>query len=533
MPFCEECGAKLALGVRFCEECGAPVAGDGERGPIPAIPAGGASALDVFSGDDWQAQWREFVNGARGLETGIVLTRQAALLSQVDLDENGFLEILSDYIDNRRERGVAYAYLDLEAFRGGCGASATAIVKALRDIFQVKKPKYLFILGNEDVAGVVRWENIADDGDPDVPADLCYATLDTNSPWNGQTYDFDETVRAGRLPTYPGESTADFSSYFKSAMQFSGRLGPVRAYGLSALAWEAESNDEYGAVSGGSVDVSPDVATDDVGSRIDPETNLLFFNLHGSDGDAFWYGQDAGDYPRAFSPDVLAGRDGGYVLGVEACYGAKFVGGLGPDDSILMTALQNGCLAFLGSTRIAYGTSEPDGCCADLVAGEFVKRLAEGQSAGDAHAAGLKRLLDKDHPDDTDIKTLAEFALYGDPSVRMSADIAPMTSFRSAPLAEGGGIGLHVPIPDVRRAVTMALVRVNARIDGLIDDFVVRELLPDIGPVGIHSARQKTFRMRNSGLNQKIYSLKRGPVRIVAKVYFDDEGRVHKAVISK
>ena len=179
------------------------------------------------------------------------------------------------------------------------------------------------------------------------------------------------------------------------------------------------------------------------------------------------------------------------------------------------------------------GYSEPDGCCADLVAGEFVKRLAEGQSAGDAHAAGLKRLLDKDHPDDTDIKTLAEFALYGDPSVRMSEDIAPMTSFGSAPLAEGGGIGLHVPIPDVRRAVTMALVRVNARIDGLIDDFVVRELLPDIGPVGIHSARQKTFRMRNSGLNQKIYSLKRGPVRIVAKVYFDDEGRVHKAVISK
>ncbi len=531
MAFCEECGAKLTPGARFCEECGTPVAGGFCTDSVP--PAAEAAALDVFSGDDWQERWAAFVEGARGLETGIVLTRQEDLLSQLDMDADGFRDLLSDYIDNRRERGVAYAYLDLQAFRGGSGSSPATIVKALRGVFQVAKPKYLFILGNEKVAGVLRWKNLAEDDDDDVPSDLCYSTLDTNSPWEGQSYDFDETVRVGRLPTYSGEE--DFDSYFANAMRLSGRLGPARPYGLSALVWEAETNHEYGAVSDGSVDVSPDVESDDVGSRIDPATNLLFINLHGNDGDAYWYGQDGSDYPKAFSPDVLADRDGGYVLGVEACYGAKFIGGLAPDDSILMTALQNGCLAFLGSSRIAYGTSEPDGSCADLVVGTFVRRLAEGESAGDAHAEGLKRLLAKEHPDDTDIKTLAEFALYGDPSVRMSEDRSPGCDAPGAhpPRGEESGIGFYVPMPDVRRAVTMALARVNAKIEGLVDDFVARNLLPDIGPVGIRSAKQKTFRMRNSGLNQKIYSMKRGPIRIVAKVYFDDGGQIHKAVISK
>ena len=246
MAFCEECGAKLEPGVRFCEECGTPVPG---AGGADSIPSSGMSGLDVFSGDDWQSQWTAFAENARGGEIGIILTRQAELLSQVDMDEDGFAALISDYIDNRREHGVAYAYLDLQTFRGGSRSSPDATVKALRLVCQVAKPKYLFILGNEDVIDVIRWDNDARDDDADVPSDLCYSTLDTNSPWKGQTYDFDETVRVGRLPTYPGESSESFIAYFENAMRLSGRLGAATPYGVSALVWEDETNDEYGAVS--------------------------------------------------------------------------------------------------------------------------------------------------------------------------------------------------------------------------------------------------------------------------------------------
>ena len=529
MPYCEECGAKLSAGVRFCEECGTPVASSGDEG---GFSYASASSFDVFADSDWKSNWAAFVEEAAGLETGIILTRQSALLSQVDMDGDDFASLISEYAGNCRNRGVAYAYLDLDQFPGANGSSVSSVVDALRKVVNVARPKYLFILGSEDVVDVIRWEDPTSD-DKNVPSDLCYSTLDTNSPCNGQRYDFDEVVRVGRLPTFPDETADEFTSYFENATLYSGRLGETEPYGLSALVWEDESIDELGAISSKLVDVSPPVDKDSVGQRIGDDVNLMFFNLHGSNGDEYWYGQKERDYPKAFSPQVLADRDGAYMLGVEACYGARFLGGLGPDDSILLTALQNKCLAFLGSSRIAYGASHPEGSCADIVIGTFIEGLADGQSAGDAHCEGLKRLFeDNDAPDDSEIKTLAEFALYGDPSVRM--DGFPAQDVQAPPASpRSESRGLHVPMPDVRRAVSMALAQVNAKIGGLVDDFVARNVLPEFGRIGIGAARQKTVKMRNSGLYQKIYTLERGPIRTIAKVYFDGAGRIHKAVVSK
>jgi hypothetical protein len=530
MPYCEECGAKLSAGVRFCEECGTPVASTGDEG---GFSCASVSSFDLFAGSDWKSNWAAFVKDAAGLETGIILTRQSALLSQVGMDGDDFASFISEYAGNCRNRGVAYAYLGLDPFPGGNGSSVSSVVVSLRKVVDVARPKYLFILGSETVVDVVRWENEGADNDNDVPSDLCYSTLDTNSPWKGQRYDFDEVVRVGRLPTFPDETADEFTFYFENVTRHTGRLGKTVPYGLSALVWEKESNNEYGAISSQTVDVSPDVEKNSVGQRIGDDVNLMFFNLHGSDGDKYWYGQEGEDYPEAFSPQVLADRDGAYMLGVEACYGAKFIGGLGPHDSILLTALQNKCLAFLGSSRIAYGQSNPEGSCADIVVGTFVKCLADGQSAGDAHCEGLKRLFeDNDAPDDSDIKTLAEFALYGDPSVRMNASRAQDVQAPPA-WSRCEFSGLRVPMPDVRRAVSMALAQVNARIEGLVDDFVARNVLPEFGRIGIGAARQKTVKMRNSGLYQKIYALERGPVRTIAKVYFDAGGRIRKAVVSK
>ena len=136
MPYCEEYGAKLSAGVRFCEECGTPVASVAYGEGFPSAPA---SPVDIFAGSDWESEWAAFVADAAGLETGLILTRQAELLSQTGMGEDRFRSLLSEYIDSCRGRGVAYAYLDLEAFRGG-GSSPDETVDAIKRVAQVAKP---------------------------------------------------------------------------------------------------------------------------------------------------------------------------------------------------------------------------------------------------------------------------------------------------------------------------------------------------------------------------------------------------------
>lgn len=533
MAFCEQCGTELVPGSRFCEECGAAI--DDVFDPPKETLGSTDGFKEIFIGSDWMDDWGQMASKAGNCELGIILTRENALLCQIDVSREELHGLLGEYINKASKRGVKYVYFDLDKFPGYDGdGDVDSVVAALRDVVDVARPKYLFILGNEKVVEVVRWENRASDGDAEVESDLCYSTLDLMSPWEGQKYDFDSVLRVGRLPTYSGENFSEFKSYFETAAAHIGQMNRVVSYGLSALVWEEESNYEFGKISSRNVDVSPDVEHKDVSSRMGSESNLLFFNLHGSDRAKYWYGQDGGDYPEAFAPEVLTKISRPYFLGVEACYGARYLGGLMPEESILLTAMQNKCIAFLGSSRIAFGTSSPFGSCADFVIGSYVSNLKKGESAGDAHLSGLKRLTENwDSMDDSDLKTMAEFALYGDPSARMGSN-------------GGGGIikgifsshkiakGLSVPMPDVRRAVRMSIIEVDSKINAIIDEYVKREILPEIsGIIGSSEVKTKTLKMEKSGLFQKVYSFNSGSIGRVAKIYFDERGAVKKAIVSK
>ena len=231
------------------------------------------------------------------------------------------------------------------------------------------------------------------------------------------------------------------------------------------------------------------------------------------------------------SPDVFRDYPGFFFLGVEACYGARYIG-LEPGESIVKTALANKCLAFLGSSKIAYGTSEPEGTCADIVIGDFIRQIAKGETAGDAHLAGLKRLTSNSDMDDSDIKTLAEFSLYGDPSActGKNRNVGAMKGM----MKKLGGVpkGIHIPMPDVRRATKLYLTEIDAKLESAIDDFVASKLMPDILQKGL-AVEQKTFSIPNKKLFQKLYSVDAGPVRQIARVYFDGTGKIHKALLSK
>jgi len=79
--------------------------------------------------------------------------------------------------------------------------------------------------------------------------------------------------------------------------------------------------------------------------------------------------------------------------------------------------LRLGAYAFFGSSTIAYGPSEGNGS-ADLICQSFIQRVLAGASTGRAALeARLAFVMQATHLDPTDLKTLAQFNLMGDPSI--------------------------------------------------------------------------------------------------------------------
>ena len=389
--FCEECGAKLESGMRFCENCGTPVPGD------------------VNTDNLNRAEKTDNSN----IANGVIITRVSVMAEQLCVSKDFVTKKIDEYIEARRACGVNYVLCDV------MHSDVNSVVSELKKLTQSKKIKYVFILGNEYVINVAEWMNESSDSDKTVTSALPYSTLNTSSPWDGHEYRFDSVLRVGRLPSYNGESAERFFAYFQNVKQQI-QTNSISSYGLSALVWKDESDNEYSKISYEETRSAPSVTVQNVEQTLPDNANLLYFNLHGSNETKFWYGQDDDDYPEAFEPKNLEILEKGYFIGVEACYGGKFMGNLTESDSIVIKAMQSGSIALLGSSKIAYGTPNPPGSCADFVVGEFLYQLKNGETAGDSHVLGIKALAEgSDEIDDTEIKTVAEFSLFGDPSVSL------------------------------------------------------------------------------------------------------------------
>lgn len=535
--FCEECGAENKSGDPFCEVCGTKFS-------IPEKPSKKGSSTgskninpDVFKGS-WKENWSAWANEtlSEGNELGIIMTRQEELLSQLNCSESEYKTFLFNYINMARERGINYCYLNLDdnSVSDDVTNDVQTIIDVLTEIVNVARPKYLFILGNEEVVDVATWDNQSYDNDPDVYSDLAYALLDGTSPWEGQNFNLTQAIRVGRLPSYSGESITKFCEYFVNVLN-ADNIKDFKTYGLSAKVWREESVDEYKHFAKGNVLVCPQVTENDVSGTISDTTNLFFFNLHGSDNTKEWYGQEGSNYPKAFNPSILRNHSTPYFLGVEACYGARYVGGLTADDSILLSCLQGKCLAFFGSSKIAYGTSAPVGCCADVVVTRFLKCITDGETAGDAYIEALKDLSSGGSMDDSEIKTFAEFNLYGDPSVcsGKNKNVGKLGKFMKG--FGGAPKGLKVPLPDIRKAVHLVEAEVEQKVSVSIDDYVAKNFMPSMGTKGFNMDEifAKTEQLTNTGLYVKTYQDKSGSIDQIVKVYFNEKGSIKKTLLSK
>ena len=535
MPYCENCGAELSAGARFCEECGAEV--DSYKESINSCLSKNGNGNQAFQSafiGNWKEKWADADQDAKSGELGIIMTDVGALATQLSCSATDLCETIDDYARFAAERGVYYHLLDLgnNGVSNINGRDVSTTIRLIKTIVSVARPKYLFILGNEEIVNVTYWENQCRDSDEDVSGDLPYATLDTTSPWEEQRFDFSQKLRVGRIPSYSGESLPQFAAYFRNAKVGINSINKIVSYGLSALVWEPASASQYNKIGGGKINTSPNVTLNNVSATIPQNANILFFNLHGSDQTEYWYGQKDMSYPEAFSPETIKTLNGPYFLGVEACYGARYVGGLTPEDSIVLSAMANGCLALLGSSKIAYGPCTPPGTCADVIIGTFLKALCDGESAGDAYCEGMKSLMNSETPDDSTIKTLAEFSLYGDPSARTKKCITKSVLAKN--LAETSK-EIYVPMPDIRRAVTTKLVdtsnkavaafRNNSSKFKANANFNMDDFLKDVEP--------KYYKVGQDNLYQAVYNKVVGLHKATIKVYFDEYGNVTKELYSK
>jgi len=364
---------------------------------------------------NWSALEKKY---GRGLPR---IRRALARLIAADQEERGITtEVVG--LDSRVEMGSARR-------RAVTQADDEAQVKAAVDaVHAAHTPDYLMILGAWDVVPMQQLRNpVRDDEDKTVPSDIPYACA---APFDRDPARFLGPTRVlGRLPDLVGrKDPAYLVSLLGTAARSSSRPRKEyqRYFGLSAEVWKVSTALSLIKVFGTAEEIlsSPPRGPSWRNAQLAPRAH--FINCHGGASDPKYYGQPAERvrYPDAHRASRLPGRvSNGTVIAAECCYGAELYD---PKDSrgqpgICSTYLADGAYGFFGSTTIAYGPSEGNGQ-ADLICQFFLSAVLDGASLGRAALEARQRFAAlHTHMDPTDLKTMVQFYLLGDPSVHAVA----------------------------------------------------------------------------------------------------------------
>jgi len=306
-------------------------------------------------------------------------------------------------------------------------ATSAAQAKAAIDtVFRATQPAYLMILGAPDVVPHQDLANPmhAPPADPDVLAwsDLPYAC---EAGYSRNASDFKGPTRVvGRLPDLNGAREPDhliglIDSAAGHVVRDVAEFGDY--FGLSTATWRESTALSLFNVFGQSKAMSVSPPARDAHPPVRLAPLMHFINCHGGLADPRFYGENAqGEQPVSLSSDGIADRiRPGTVVAAECCYGAELYDSvtLGLSVPICQQYLAHGACGFLGSSTIAYGPAEGNGA-ADLLTQYFLLAVLEGASIGRATLMARQRFVQQTRElDPTDLKTLAQFGLLGDPSL--------------------------------------------------------------------------------------------------------------------
>lgn len=330
--------------------------------------------------------------------------------------------------DQRRGIGTRIVYLDdaaamkkLKAVPVATATSPRAFKLAIDGVYAALRPDYLMILGAPDVVPHQDLHNTADDDDARADGDLPYAC---DAAYSRNPADFVGATRVvGRLPDLTSaDEPSHLLALLKTACEWQRRdAGEYASHlGLTAHVWRAStalSLDEiFGSHDG--LLIAPPKGPEHPRALL--QGRLHFINCHGATAAPEFYGEKSRKYPVAFSTQAIAGaiREG-TVVAAECCYGGQLYDAatLAIDMPICQSYLAQGAYGFLGSTTIAYGPSDGNGA-ADLLTQFFLINVLAGASIGRAALMARQQYVQRvAQMDPIDLKTLAQFCVYGDPSV--------------------------------------------------------------------------------------------------------------------
>ena len=321
--------------------------------------------------------------------------------------------------------------------------------EAIDAIYTKLDPDYLLILGSLDVVPHQDLRNPAfsagDDDDRFAYGDVPYAC---DAPYSRDPEKFVGPTRVvSRLPDLTGAKAPDLLlSLLHTAATWTSRprRDPERYFALSAWQWRKSTALSVSNVFGGepAVHLSPPDGPGFSAADLRPLTH--FINCHGGLADPVFYGQKGRSYPDALTSAATKGRVApGTTAAVECCYGGELYAAeaLDLDLPICQSYLAQGAYGYFGSTTIAYGPAEGNGA-ADVLTQQFLLRVLEGASIGRAGLVARQDYVRQTgQMDPMDLKTLAQFCVYGDPSVTPVATDTPTTVPKGMDAADADRLG--------------------------------------------------------------------------------------------
>lgn len=364
------------------------------------------------------------------MPTKIIVTHEQSLKNKYGKEWKAIETAIQQVIHADAARGLVshFVPLDDSAFgqwRAKSG-NPTSFKNAIDHAFLLhEKPDYIAILGGPDIVPHQTLTNPLgpnDDEDKNVPSDLPYAC---DAPAGQKIEAFVGPSRVvGRIPDLPGDrASMRLVMLLEQAAAWKPKTTVTNDhFGLSTHKWKRSTSLSLKALFlGGTAHVSPAEGPGWTASELKPMWH--FINCHGAPVDPQFYGEKGGQFPISHQSIGLSKKvTRGTVVAAECCYGAElYKATLATGPGISITYLEAGALGFMGSTNIAYGPATTN-AQADLLCRYFLESMRNGASMGRALLEARLKFVEEATPlSPVELKTLGQFLLLGDPSLRAVA----------------------------------------------------------------------------------------------------------------
>ena len=445
--FCPECGNRIEEGTRFCPECGTRV--EFEDSCNTTENNAGSDGLE-----------KKFSIGC------IILTNTRLLAKAMQSSPEVITGLLQSFIEAKKDSGILYRLVDAGDYTFhktsffsssrrvslGTDSKSEDYMEVLTDVHRHDKARsqYLFIIGGNDVIPMPSIRHYLEGKDNDIDTDIIYAypygkdvlqLLESK-----ELFKYDQQFMVGRLPFGTDASIDDLINYLERDISCSAGIPMTQAYGQCDPNWRNVSvkvaegilplmRNFDGRLSKehyyNRIMLTPHVNDGNVMQVFNKEASLYYYNLHGSNAVNVrgYLGVAVGERvtQMAIQPEHMGSATQPNVVASEACYGARFIG-LDKHHSMMLSSIHNMTMAYLGSSRIAWGCVDHPGITpsnahisnADIMAKTFTLSLLQGYSTGQALFMARHAAIKNSKPGDLlSTVTVVEFNLFGDPTLYM------------------------------------------------------------------------------------------------------------------